>query len=225
MGRKQKDHVGTSLGELLEDVDLGEPAEERVVGRAIEAPEPPRPSRNRSEALRGDDRIAFMDAMSGVVPLDRSPPSRVWNVPREGSSADDAARARLAALVGGGVHFTVERTDDLVFGRRAGTPAAVALDLSRRGVAPEATLDLHGVRADDALRELVRFVRAQYRRGHRRVRVVHGKGLHSPGGAGVLGSVVVSGLSEGGAAPVVLAFASAHADLGGAGALIVQLVR
>lgn len=230
MGPKEKDHVGTSLGELLKDVELrsdaapAAPAEKRVAERApaVAAGPPARPS----DGLRGDDRIAFQDAMVGVRPLERGSPNKPSRVtPRESTSADDEARARLAALVAGGVRFEVEREDDRVMGRRAGTPRARARELSGPGVAPEATLDLHGARADAAERELVRFVRREHRRGRRRLCIVHGKGLHSEGGVGVLADRVVHALTEGGAAPVVLAFATAHPELGGAGALIVQLVR
>ena len=53
--------------------------------------------------------------------------------------------------------------------------------------------------------------------------VVHGKGLHSDGGVGVLGDVVVKTLTESAIAPRVLAFASAAPRLGGLGATVVRL--
>src|SRR5690606_23518529 len=90
---------------------------------------------------------------------------------------------------------------------------------------PDAEIDLHGLRADEAEAEVVRFVRDRHRRGARIVRIVHGKGLHSDGGLGVLGDRALHALTEGGAAPFVLAFTSAAPEAGGTGALVVRLVR
>src|SRR5690606_29525709 len=116
-----------------------------------------------SETLRGDDRIAYYDAYAGVRPLGKTrrkhrrrpdvsaPP--VLEPSR--SRADEEARARLAALVAGGVRFEIERVDERVRGRRAGLAPRVAEVLERQGVVPEATLDLHGMRADEAEREVV----------------------------------------------------------------------
>lgn len=139
------------------------------------------------------------------------------------SPGDAAARARLAALVAGAVRFEVTWEDERVRGRRAGTPASLERELASRDVAVEATLDLHGYTTADAERAIVRFLRARARRGERRVAIVHGKGLHSEGGLGVLQDHTVRVLTEGGAAPVVRAFASAAPELGGSGALVVQL--
>lgn len=221
MARKKKGEFGTSMKDLLQDVEVQKPK-----------PAPLKPKERPSTAARGDDRTAFMDAMVGVRPLkDKGPPPVRGQgrprrpVPPAESSGDVEARARLAALVGGGVRFEVERDDDLVQGWRVGTPARAAHALGRRGAVPEATIDLHGMTAAEAERELVRFLRAQQRRGVRRVCVVTGKGLHSEGGVGVLRDRAVRTITDGGAAPVVAAFASAPASLGGAGALMVQLTR
>ena len=223
MGRKKKeDRVGTSLGELLEDVELPDPTPAKAPIAPRARTPTPAPSRG---AARGDERTAFRNAMTGVVPIDGAAAARVSRVPRDDAHAEEDARARLAALVGGGVHFTIERSAERVFGSRGGVRKRALRELESRSVSIEGTLDLHGMRAAAAARELTRFVRAQHRRGRRRLLVVHGKGLHSEGGVGVLGARVVEELTAGGAAPLVLAFASAHPDLGGTGALIVQLVR
>lgn len=236
--------VGTSLRSLLTDVRLEAEPDEKPATPARTRPTPkkkapskapaqpaPTPDERPSETLRGTDRIAWYDAYAGVKPIggkrravpgERAPERRA--APPT-SPADDEARDRLAALVAGGVRFELERADDEIRGRRAGAPGSVAAALQKKGVVPEATLDLHGLRAEDAERDTVRFVRAQHRRGARRVCIVHGKGLHSDGGVGVLRDRVVHALTEGGAAPVVRAFASAPAHLGGTGALVVELVR
>lgn len=237
--------IGTSLKGLLKEVSLAsepepaKPAKPRTKKRAKPpkpeaAPPAPPTEAKPSEHLSGDDRIAFYDAIAGVRPLgnkggvgpkkkrNRDPGRAPVQPP---TTSDDLVRARLGALVAGGVRFEVHWDDDHVTGRRAGVGEALCTELGRRGIAPEATLDLHGHSSDAAERALVKFVRAQHRRGARRLCVVHGKGTHSEGGVGVLRDVVVRALTEGGAAPVVRAFATAATELGGSGALIVQLER
>ena len=65
-------------------------------------------------------------------------------------------------------------------------------------------------------------MRTEHRRGLRRILVVCGKGLHSAGPP-VLRDAALDALTRGGAAPLVLAVASAPISLGGTGALLVQL--
>lgn len=241
MSHQKKKDVGTSLGRLLKGVKLEKPTSPKKatppkkrkgkIVRRTSKPEPP--EKRLSTGLVGPDRTAFMDAMGGVRPLkSKGPPTKLApsgqlppsSVPVVRTSDADA-RARLAALVGGGVRFEIERDGERVRGRRVGTAPRVAMDLERQGVSPEARIDLHGMRTATAERALVRFVREQHGRGVRRICVVHGKGLHSKGGVGVLGDHSVHVLTDGGAAPLVLAFATASASLGGSGALIVQLIR
>ena len=61
-------------------------------------------------------------------------------------------------------------------------------ELSR--MEPQDTLDLHGWKGKDALEELDRFLKSSKRRGLKKVMVIHGKGLHSPGGESVLRPLV-----------------------------------
>jgi len=56
------------------------------------------------------------------------------------------------------------------------------------GILP--ALDLHGLGVRDALRETERFLREARDRGVDSVRIVYGKGRHSPGQRGVLREVV-----------------------------------
>jgi DNA-nicking Smr family endonuclease len=53
--------------------------------------------------------------------------------------------------------------------------------------------------------------------------VIVGKGLHSEDGYGVLARAAVAALTQGVAAPLVLAVSSAHPKHGGSGALAVIL--
>ncbi len=60
---------------------------------------------------------------------------------------------------------------------------------------PQETLDLHGCTAQEAEDKTQRFVEEAGRRGIRTVRVITGKGLHSPGGKAVLPDVIELRLS------------------------------
>ena len=51
-------------------------------------------------------------------------------------------------------------------------------------------LDLHGARVPEALGELERFLARAEQQGAEEVRIVCGKGRHSPGGVGVLRDAV-----------------------------------
>lgn len=224
----------TSLRGLLKDVVLREPPKDAPPPRPKPKKKPARAAPPKdaapsqpSQALRGDDRIAWHDAFSGVRPLGAKAGTRSRLAPApppafSPSPGDEEARARLAALVGGGVRFEIARDGDEIRGRRAGSSEAALRALMRHDARPGATLDLHGMRASEAEREVVRFLRAEQRRGMRRVLIVHGKGLHSEGGA-VLSDVVVRAITEGGAAPVVQAFVTASHALGGSGALLIEL--
>jgi DNA-nicking Smr family endonuclease len=81
-------------------------------------------------------------------------------------------------------------------------------------------VDLHGMRREEARTALSAFLREAVRAGIRCVRVVHGKGLGSPGRAPVLKGLVQRWLSQ---RREVLAFVQAKPLEGGAGALVVLL--
>ncbi len=89
----------------------------------------------------------------------------------------------------------------------------------------QAHLDLHGMVQADAKEALERFVLESVRKGLRAVLVVHGRGLRSPGGTPVLKHAAAQWLSHGHMGGYVLAFATARAADGGAGAMYVLLRR
>ena len=84
----------------------------------------------------------------------------------------------------------------------------------------QAEIDLHGLRIEAARDALGAFLREAKKHGLRCVRVVHGKGLSSPGQTPVLKSKVQSWLVQ---KQEVMAFVQAPAAQGGAGALVVLL--
>jgi DNA-nicking Smr family endonuclease len=92
--------------------------------------------------------------------------------------------------------------------------------LSKGHWAIQQQIDLHGLRRDEARDALTSFLRQTRQQGLRCLRVVHGKGLGSPGREPVLKGKVQRWLAQ---CDDVVAFAQAAAAQGGAGALIVLL--
>jgi DNA-nicking Smr family endonuclease len=98
----------------------------------------------------------------------------------------------------------------------------VLRDLRRGRWVIQNNLDLHGCTRDEARVQFVEFVADCVVRGHRCVRIVHGKGLRSPGREPVLKKLVLGWLAQ---KREVLAFCQARPVDGGAGAVIVLLGR
>lgn len=111
-------------------------------------------------------------------------------------------------------------TDDGLSFQREGVASEVVRRLRRGHWTIQGELDLHGLRRDEARERIATFMREAERRGWRCLRVVHGKGLGSPGREPVLKTRVHRWLGQHAA---VLAFTQASASQGGAGALIVLL--
>ncbi|MEJ5990843.1 Smr/MutS family protein [Ramlibacter sp. PS3R-8] len=115
---------------------------------------------------------------------------------------------------------TLLEVDDAMSFRRPGIGIDVARKLRRGHWSIQAEIDLHGLRREDAREALSAFLRDAVTRGVRCVRVVHGKGLGSPGKTPVLKGKVHGWLVQ---KNEVLAFVQARADEGGAGAVVVLL--
>jgi DNA-nicking Smr family endonuclease len=111
-------------------------------------------------------------------------------------------------------------TDDGLSFRRPGIGPDVVTKLRRGHWALQGQIDLHGLTRDEAREHLAAYVRECHRRGMRCLRVVHGKGLGSPGRQPVLKAKVQRWLAQ---SAEVIAFAQASGPQGGAGALVVLL--
>jgi DNA-nicking Smr family endonuclease len=84
----------------------------------------------------------------------------------------------------------------------------------------ENTLDLHGYRSAEARIKLQEFLHAAVTQSLRCVRVIHGKGWNSAGGAAVLPDLTRHWLAQ---YPKVLAYCEAPPAHGGSGAVLVLL--
>jgi DNA-nicking Smr family endonuclease len=117
---------------------------------------------------------------------------------------------------------TLLDTDEALSFRRSGMGPDVVRKLRRGGWSIQGQLDLHGLRREEARDALSLFIKDAHKTGWRCVRVVHGKGLGSPGKTPVLKGKVQSWLVQ---KQEVLAFVQARPAQGGAGALVVLLAQ
>lgn len=117
------------------------------------------------------------------------------------------------------LELRLEGGDELAY-LKEGSPRSILRDLRRGRWVVEDKLDLHGANRDQARDLLAAFVGECRRRQLRCVRVVHGKGLGSPGREPVLKKLVAGWLLN---YDDVLAYAQARVHDGGAGALLVLL--
>ncbi len=170
------------------------------------------------------DRELFVKAAGAVQPL---PDKRSVLHKKEPKmplamqyQKDEKAVLREAISDEFDVSTLLEADEHLSF-RRPGIGPDVTRKLRRGDWSIQRQIDLHGLRRDDAREVLSIFIREAHKHGIRCVRVVHGKGLGSPGKAPVLKSRVHSWLVQ---KSEVLAFVQAKPADGGAGALVVLLM-
>ena len=165
----------------------------------------------------GTDDDVFAAAMADVTRLEHDGAEpfkrrrRPVPMPRP---PDEAAEDEPADLA-------IETPEFLEF-MRPGIQHRVFRDLQRGLIAPGATLDLHGMRVLEARTALVRFLSQALNRGHRCVRIVHGKGRRSDTAQPVLKQKTNQWLRQ---RKEVLAFCSAPRWDGGTGAAYVLLKR
>lgn len=106
--------------------------------------------------------------------------------------------------------------------RRDGLPRTILRKLRRGQFAIQATLDVHGLRRAEAHRATQELLADARQRQWRCVKIIHGKGLHSPRGLPVLKHRVEISLRQN---DDVLAYCSAPTWAGGHGATLVLLRR
>lgn len=169
-----------------------------------------------------EDKAAFHKAVADVAPLkwDRvhHQPALPLAIPRQHLFDEQAAlRESLHGPVL--VDLYLEGGDEAAW-RRDGLPKTWLRDLRRGRWVTQSKLDLHGMNRDQARNAVVVFLSECQLHGYRCVRVVHGKGLSSPGREPVLKKLVLGWLSQ---RREVLAFCQARAAEGGAGAAVVLL--
>jgi DNA-nicking Smr family endonuclease len=165
----------------------------------------------------------FQAAIGKVKPL--APPQRAKLTPEppqpipKQQMLDDAAALQEALSDEVDVTTLLDTDEHLSF-RRPGVGTDVTQKLRKGKWSIQKQIDLHGYRSDEAREALGAFIRESHKQGIRCVRVVHGKGLGSPGKAPVLKEKVHKWLVQ---KSEVVAFVQAQPAQGGAGALVVLL--
>ncbi len=169
------------------------------------------------------ERALFEAAMSDVVPLKDAGRAElaIPPPPPEPLKRSEDERAALREAMDAPLSFEdrLEMGDEAAF-LRAGLPRRVLLDLRRSRWVLQGELDLHGLTRDEARAALGRFLASSLQRGCRCVRVIHGKGLRSPGRQSILKQLSRGWLAQ---REEILAFCQAGPHEGGSGALLVLL--
>ena len=169
------------------------------------------------------DRLLFERAVGVVQRLPyhgRHVPRRAPLLPVPAQRQRDEQAVMQEALSDEFDAETLLHTDEHLSFRRPGVGPDVVRKLRQGDWSIQAQVDLHGLRTDEARATLASFVREAHKHGLRCVRVVHGKGLGSPGKTPVLKGKVHSWLVQ---KAEVMAFVQARPAEGGAGALVVLL--
>jgi len=168
------------------------------------------------------ERNLFARAVGKVAPIANQ--ERVWSPARPSprplqQDLDDEAVMQESMSDEFDISTLLDADDQLSF-RRPGIGTDVTRKLRKGEWSIQGQIDLHGLRSDEARNAMGQFIRDAKRMGWRCVRVVHGKGLGSPGKEPVLKSKVQRWLVQ---KNEVLAFVQAKPSDGGGGALLVLL--
>ena len=170
---------------------------------------------------RTDDLALFREAVADAVPLvsDRvhHEPQRPLPIPRQ-RELDEAA-ALAETLAPAPLETLLEGGDELSY-LKPGVPRTVLRDLRRGRWVTEDQLDLHGMNREQARAMLGAFLLESMARRRRCLRIIHGKGLRSPGREPVLKELVKNWLAN---RSEVLAYCQTRAADGGGGAVTVLL--
>ena len=198
-----------------------EAARDRHKQTATPAPaeEPPPPT-----GPSADERALFRSAMSEVQPL-AARHARVETSATPPPPLPLRRHADESATLHESLHTPLSFEDRLDIGEEAaflrpGLPRRVLSDLRRGRWVLQGEVDLHGLTRDEAREALGRFLQASLQRGRRCVRVIHGKGLGSPGRVSILKQLSRGWLAQ---REEILAFCQAGPHAGGSGALLVLL--
>ncbi|MBT8458709.1 MAG: DNA mismatch repair protein MutS [Boseongicola sp.] len=171
--------------------------------------------------LEGRDRKPVLFAKKPEKPVKKAAEQKPISQFEIGSAARPAAPGhRLAPSVRSSVGAATLQMDQKVFGR-----------MKRGKTKPEARIDLHGLRLDEAHGALNAFIHRSHSQGRRLVLVITGKGRITnddgpiPVRAGVLRHQVPDWLSRPPLNALVLQVSEAHQRHGGGGAYYVYLRR
>jgi DNA-nicking Smr family endonuclease len=170
-----------------------------------------------------DDLAAFRAAVADARPLPESGRVHLGGpmpAPRPLQHLADERAALHESLHGHiGLQDRLEGGDEPSY-LHSGLALSVLRDLRRGRWVIQDEIDLHGLNREEARRALAAFLAQSLKRGLRCVRVIHGKGLGSPGREAILRRLVRGWLMQ---KNEVLAYCQAKPQDGGEGAVITLL--
>ncbi len=193
--------------------------------KTVSVGQPPEIKAMSPQSLPTDQQI-FLEAMQGVRPMEREAAAKEQVLAKwpsvEKFSLENEALSRLDRLIRRGEGFVVSDTPEYMEGTGYQAREEFARRLHRGDFSISGHIDLHGMNVETARQSFEAFMKASYLAGRGAVLIIHGRGLSSPGEA-VLKNKVRQWLSSSYWRKRVLAFASAQAYDGGAGATYVLL--
>lgn len=208
-------------------------AQEKAAAAAAEAAKrkapPPPPMSKAKKAPKmseADEAALFYSAMDGVQQMTNRGEAPAPN-PRLPEIIDENAEAlaQLSELVAGQGEFSISETGEYIEGAGPGIDRNLLRSLRRGDFSIQGQLDLHGKTQAEARDAVERFLSDSRRAKKRCVLIVHGRGLNSKDQLPVLKEGLKTWLSQKRIGNMVLAFATARPQDGGAGAVYVLLRR
>ena len=172
-----------------------------------------------------DERELFLAAVAGAKPLPATPmPPSVQAKPKPKpipvKRLEDENQALMDSRLSDMTPESLLDSDDQLSFARHGISSDTLRKLRRGHWVVQASLDLHGLRTDEARAAFAEFLKHCANREIRCVRIIHGKGLGSINRQPVLKGKVLAWLMQ---KEEVLAFCQAPANDGGSGAVRVLL--
>lgn len=170
-----------------------------------------------------DDLALFHAAVADATPL--AQPNRVHLAPPSPPPRPIQRQADERAVLHEALHGPIDLQDRLEGGDepnflRHGLATTVLRDLRRGRWVVQDAIDLHGMNREQARSALAVFLHDCRKHGVRCIRIVHGRGLRSPGKTSILRQLVRGWLMQ---KNEVLAYCQAPPRDGGEGALWVLL--
>jgi len=176
-----------------------------------------------------DDDALFRDAMADVTPILRAnvaekPPNTapIPGIPSVSKNEDENIILELKNLVRNGDGFVVSKTPEYMEGANYNVHPEISKRLHKGQYSMQAYVDLHGLMVAEAEKTFNLFLKNSILSGKRALLIIHGRGLSSPQKP-VLKLKVYEWLTQSFWRKWVIAFSSARACDGGAGATYVLL--
>ncbi|HMB31935.1 MAG TPA: Smr/MutS family protein [Desulfohalobiaceae bacterium] len=186
-------------------------------------------SQARPQSDPKTDKELFHKAMQDVKPLKNKGHGRQITAPascKEKSlqtETEISPYQYLQDLVHGKFEFEIELTTEYLQGNVQGLDPRIFRKLKNGQYSPEAHLDLHGLKSEDARIALTFFIKEHYLNGKRCLLVIPGRGKNSLHGRSILRESIQMWLTQEPLKRVVLGFSTAKPQHGGTGALYILL--